>query len=90
MPSFDFAAMTLIAISALGSAVGNYLLAIANRKAEASLIAPLVYSQLVSATLLGILVFGDWPDLLTLLGLLLILASGLGSLIAHQRTQSAP
>ena len=90
MPSFDFATMTLIAISALGSAVGNYLLAIANRKAEASLIAPLVYSQLVSATLLGILVFGDWPDLLTLFGLLLILASGLGSLIAHQRTQSAP
>ncbi|MCI4663186.1 MAG: DMT family transporter [Neomegalonema sp.] len=78
----------LIAVSALGSAVGNYILVIANRQAEASLIAPLVYSQLFSATILGVVVFRDWPDLLSLLGLVLIAFSGFASLRAHFRTKA--
>jgi drug/metabolite transporter (DMT)-like permease len=83
-PAPDLSVVSLILLSAFASAVGNYLLVIANKSAEASLIAPLVYSQLVSATVLGILVFGDWPDAFSLLGLVLIAFSGLGSLILHQ------
>ena len=45
----------LILVSALASALGNYLLVLANKAAEASLIAPLVYTQLISATGLGVL-----------------------------------
>lgn len=74
----------LVLVSALGSALGNFLLVIANRTAEASLIAPLVYTQLISATVLGVFVFGDWPDLFALIGLCLILVSGLGSLFANR------
>lgn len=85
MPRLDGYLAALILISALGSALGNYLLVLANKVAEASLIAPLVYTQLISATVLGALVFGDWPDALSLLGLSLILLSGFGSLVAHQR-----
>ena len=70
----------LISVSAIGSAAGNYLLVIANRRAEASLIAPLVYTQLISATVFGVLIFGDWPDLFALVGLVIIASSGLGSL----------
>lgn len=70
----------LIGLSALGSAAGNYLIVQANRRADASLIAPLIYSQLIAATISGVLVFGDWPDAVALLGLCTILASGLGSL----------
>ncbi|PJE29914.1 Threonine/homoserine efflux transporter RhtA [Pseudooceanicola antarcticus] len=84
LPAPSLSLALLVAISAAGSGVGNYLLVIAHRKAEASLIAPLVYSQLISATLLGGLVFGDWPDLWSLAGLLLIATSGLGSLLANR------
>lgn len=79
-PSLSGETSLLILLSALGSAVGNYLLVRANRGAEASLIAPLIYTQLISATLAGIAVFGDWPTALTLVGLGIILASGLASL----------
>ncbi len=88
LPLLDLNMSALIALSALASAVGNYLLVIANKSAEASLIAPLVYSQLISATVLGVLVFGDWPDVIALAGLILIIASGVGSLLAS-RPQAA-
>ncbi|WP_282608554.1 DMT family transporter [Pelagibius sp. Alg239-R121] len=88
LPQLDVTVSLLIAGSAFGSTLGNYLLVIAHRKAEASLIAPLVYTQLISATLLGILVFGDWPDIYSLLGLTIIVLSGLGSLLATRRDAS--
>ncbi|WP_370230804.1 DMT family transporter [Cognatishimia sp.] len=66
--------------SALCSAAGNYLLLIANRHAEASLIAPLIYTQLVSATIVGYFVFSDVPDSVSMIGLGMILLSGAGSL----------
>ncbi|MBT8411984.1 MAG: DMT family transporter [Octadecabacter sp.] len=75
----------LFALSALASAGGNYLLVRANQTAEASLVAPLIYSQLISATVLGVLVFKDWPDALALTGLALIALSGFGSLAAQRR-----
>ncbi len=87
MPALGGLSMTLLTISAAGSAAGNYLLVVANRVADASLIAPLVYTQLLSATLAGVLVFHELPDTLALLGLVLILLSGLGSLLLHARYQ---
>lgn len=75
----------LLGFSAAGSAMGNFLLAMANRSAPASVIAPLVYTQLIAATLLGYAAFGDWPDALSLTGLAVILTSGLLSLrLAHR------
>ena len=80
VPELDRATLLLVLGSALGSAIGNYLLVIANRMGDASLIAPLVYSQLITATLVGVWVFGDWPDPYALLGLIVIFLSGVGSL----------
>ena len=74
----------LIGLSAIFSAAGNYLLVLANRWAEATLIAPLVYSQLISASTAGLVVFGDWPDRLSFVGLSLILVSGFGSLMLQK------
>lgn len=85
-PNLDLSIGVLLLVSAFGSALGNYLLVVANRTAEASLIAPLVYSQLVSATIVGIVVFNDWPDLLSLFGLVAIAVSGFGSLLVHDRS----
>lgn len=86
LPAADLRLSLLILLSAAGSAVGNFLLVLANRRAEASLIAPLVYSQLISATVLGVLVFGDWPDIWTLAGLVVIAGSGIGSLALHRQS----
>ncbi|MEK9705591.1 MAG: EamA/RhaT family transporter, partial [Paracoccaceae bacterium] len=47
-------------------------------------IAPLVYSQLISASVAGLVVFGDWPDGLSFVGLSLILVSGFGSLMLQK------
>lgn len=80
LPQLSQSLALLILGSALFSAFGNYLLVIASRNAEASLIAPLYYSQLVSATGVGLIVFGDRPDFLASIGLVLILISGGGSL----------
>jgi len=80
IPALPASISALILLSALGSAAGNYLIVVANRRADASLIAPLIYTQLIAATLAGILVFGEWPDAVALSGLVVILASGFGSL----------
>ncbi|EAQ47419.1 membrane protein, putative [Roseobacter sp. MED193] len=78
--SIDLAGGGLVLVSALGSAAGNFLLAVANRTTPANVVAPLVYSQLLAATFIGVIVFGDVPDVLALLGLAVIVLSGLSSL----------
>ncbi len=57
--------------------VGHFLLIRAFRESPASLLAPLLYSQLVWATLLGWLVFDHFPDLPAIAGMLVIGAAGL-------------
>ncbi|MEJ5219644.1 DMT family transporter [Cognatishimia sp. D5M38] len=86
LPEGSAALYLLILGSALGSASGNYLLVVVNRRAEASLIAPLIYTQLISATAVGLWVFGDAPDPVAMLGLILILLSGIGSLWLRWRS----
>ena len=76
----DLRIWALVIASSLASAFGNYLLVVVNRTTPATVIAPLIYFQLIAATAIGFLVFGDWPDPLALLGLAVILASGLGGL----------
>lgn len=75
----------LILVSALASALGNLLLVTLSRTTDSSIIAPLVYLQLISATVLGYLVFNDWPDALSIAGLAIILTSGLAGLAQARR-----
>lgn len=78
-PEMDMNIVGLILISALGSAFGNLLLLVVNQKTPASVVAPLVYSQLLSAMVIGYLVFSEWPDGLSFLGLGIIMVSGVFS-----------
>lgn len=55
--------------------------------AAASVLAPFAYVQILSATVLGLLVFGDFPDRWTLVGAAVICASGL--YVAHRERQQA-
>ena len=77
----------LLAGSALASGFGNYLLVRVNQNAEASLVAPLVYTQLITATLVSGWLFAEWPNAVAFAGLALILFSGLVSLWGFYRTR---
>lgn len=79
VPEINNDLMILIILSAMGSAFGNFLLVMVNKTTPADVIAPLIYSQLLSATIIGFLAFSEWPDYLSLIGLLIIMASGLSS-----------
>ena len=57
--------------------LAHQLLTHALRLASATVLAPLHYLELVSATALGFLVFGDLPDALTFAGIGVIIAAGL-------------
>jgi len=89
MPAIDTNLSFLIVVSAAASALGNLFLIIANRMADASRLAPLVYIQLVSATALGILVFGDYPDTFAIIGIAMLLVSGFGSFLVIRQSQSS-
>jgi drug/metabolite transporter (DMT)-like permease len=74
-PSLTDLAM-LAAVGALGSA-GHFLLIAAHRRAPASVLSPFIYTQLIWASTLGFLVFGDIPTQWTLVGGAIVVASGL-------------
>jgi drug/metabolite transporter (DMT)-like permease len=61
----------------LASTTGQWIVVLAFRYADASVLAPFSYSQLVWVTILGFLIFGEVPDLWTLVGAAIIIASGL-------------
>ena len=66
----------LLALS-VGGVLANHLLLQAFQYAPASALQPYNYSLLVFATLVGVVFFGEWPDLWTIAGALLVLAGGL-------------
>ncbi|TNJ47520.1 DMT family transporter [Phaeobacter sp. B1627] len=77
---------------ALGAAVAVGVLAYmaltgAMRLGEISVVAPFRYTRLVFAMALGILVFGEQPDLMTLLGSLVVVGSGIFTLIRSRKPE---
>ena len=79
----------LLAVGLFGT-LGHWLLILAHARAPASLLAPLIYTQLLWSTLLGFLLFGDLPGGWTILGAGIIVASGLALLAedsARRRAQ---
>ncbi|ABD07949.1 Protein of unknown function DUF6, transmembrane [Rhodopseudomonas palustris HaA2] len=61
----------------LASTMGQWIVVLAYRYADASVLAPFTYSQLVWVTFLGFGVFGEIPDLWTFVGAAVIMASGI-------------
>lgn len=71
-----------LALIGLISFAAHGLVVAAFQRGSASLLAPLQYIEIVSATLFGYLVFSDFPDGPTWIGIALIIGSGL--YIAHR------
>ncbi|WP_341367473.1 DMT family transporter [Yoonia sp. BS5-3] len=79
IPKLTLDAGILITLSALGSAGGNLILVWVNRTTPAGVVAPLIYSQLLAAMVIGWVVFSQWPDSQSLIGLAIILVAGVSS-----------
>ncbi len=75
-PASMTAWLLVVLIGTLGM-IGHSFLTNAHRYAEASVLAPTVYSQVIYIAVLSWLVFGQTPDQKTLVGTLIIVASGL-------------
>jgi len=73
----DTPTLAMMLVIGLFGAASQLLLIRALTLAEASLVAPFAYSGLIFATLWGLLLFGEVPDAMTLLGALVIVGAGL-------------
>ena len=67
------------------AAVGHLLVVIAVNRAPTSVLAPFGYVEIIAATLLGWIIFSDWPDSLSWLGITIIALSGLYVFAREQR-----
>ena len=65
---------TLMAAMAVIATTGHYISARAFEYAEATLLAPLGYTEMIMVIFAGWLFFGDLPDAITLLGILILVA----------------
>lgn len=75
----------LLAWLGLSGSVGHWLLIQSHRFAQAPVLAPFIYVNLIWMTSLGFLVFGDVPDLATLAGGAVVVGSGLYLLYRERR-----
>ena len=82
------AEIALFAGLGLFGGIGHFCMGRAFELAPAPFVSPFTYLQLVGATLLGFLVFGDLPDAWVWAGSLTIVASGVYILVAAQKPSS--
>lgn len=64
---------------------GHYLIVRAYDHAEASLLAPLAYTEMVTSTLLGWWIFGDLPDRWTFLGVAILIGCAIYISVRERR-----
>lgn len=74
MPAADLGALAAVSVLAF---VAMLCIIAAYRRAEAVIVAPMQYSQLLWATVLGLVFFDEHPDLWTGVGAAVIIGSGL-------------
>ena len=79
-----------LTIAAAVLMVGAYLFSImVMRVGEISFVAPFRYTGLLWAMLLGLVIFGEWPDAVTLAGATTVVASGLFMLHRDARSRAS-
>lgn len=77
-------AIVLFIMTGLCTAAGHRLNLLAARISPANLIAPTHYSQMLWAVIIGALFFQEYPDWLSILGLAVVAASGLLTLVREK------
>ena len=82
------AALQIIGTIVFGT-TAYYALTVAMRVGEISVVTPFRYFRLVFALLLGITIFGERPDALTMIGSLIVISGGLYTLIRNKTASKA-
>ena len=77
--------LLFFALIGITSGAGHFLTIKALEYAPASLLAPFAYIQLLWVSILGMVVFGDFPDSITLIGMAIVVAGGLLVAASHRR-----
>ncbi len=83
MPTLEQFAL-LLGIGLLGG-MGGLLLIQASKQTPANLIAPVQYSQLIWAILFGALFFGEFPDWVAIVGMVIVVGAGLMNVLSDKR-----
>ena len=83
-----FYLVMLLAVGVLGT-LAHLLMTWSLRFAPSTTLAPMQYLEIPMATLIGWLVFGDWPNGLAAIGILITIAAGL-FIIWREQTRAAP
>lgn len=73
-----------LAIGLLGG-LGGLLVIAATKGTPANLVAPVQYSQLIWAMLFGAVLFGEHPDWVAVMGMLIVVTSGLLNVLSDRR-----
>ena len=76
----DYYSIALLAISGLFLMAGYFFSVQAMRYGSVAFVSPFRYTLMVWALLIGFFVFGDFPDYMSLIGMFLIIATGLFTL----------
>jgi drug/metabolite transporter (DMT)-like permease len=76
LPQSGIAALMLLGIVIIAT-IGHLLIIIAFSKAEASILAPFQYLEIVTMTVAGYWIFGDLPTPIKWLGIVIIVSSGI-------------
>ena len=71
-------------VMGIAGGVGHQMLSQAHRMAPAPILAPFIYTQIISMAAMGYIFFGDVPDLWTFAGAAIVIGSGL-YLLARER-----
>ena len=80
----NFASWSLIIAAAAAVTVATLLSVVAMRTGDIGFVSPFRYTSLIGPIGLGILLFGEWPDGITLLGAAIIAFAGIYSLYREQ------
>jgi drug/metabolite transporter (DMT)-like permease len=70
----------------LFAAIGHLILIKAYVYASAARLAPFSYTQLIWVAIIGFIVFGDFPDVWSLLGMAILIASGIFMVSRERRS----
>jgi drug/metabolite transporter (DMT)-like permease len=82
--------LALLAGNTVFAVLGYHALTSAMRTGEVGFVTPFRYTRLVFAMILAVVIFGERPDMFTLLGSALIVASGIYTLIRGNRRKGQP
>ncbi len=82
--------LAMMALVGLFSVIAQHLIILAYRAAPAGVVAPSQYSQIIWATIFGMVFFGERPDVWVAVGASIIIASGVFVVWRESRTNVSP